>query len=251
MTVSRPVRETHLNGVLVDNEKPHSNRLAIWGATDMNGIAAATAAAALAAVLAAPAHAVIVNNGSFENGTFAGNAQGYEDLSPGSTTITGWTVINYPLAWIGTPNTVGLTPGNGSFFLDLTSDADNGHYGGVTQTITTVMGGHYQMTFDLGGSTTYGVPDSLTACAGGSCQVSSITATTTNQWAPETLNFIAGGTSTVISLYGTTGQKYIGLDNVAVRPVPLPNSLVLLGTGLLGVAVLLRRRRRTIPQALA
>jgi hypothetical protein len=222
----------------------------------MKGIHTAIAAAALATCLAAPAHADLVTNGTFDNtgSTFSGNTQGYEDLSATSMTIPGWMVINNPLAWITTPNMVGLTGNSGSqYFLDLTSDADNGHYGGVQQTITTVAGGHYQMTFDLGGSTTYGVPDSITACAAGNlCQLSTITATSTNQWASETYSFIAGaGTSTVISLFGTTGQKYIGLDNVAVKPVPLPNSLVLLGTGLLGAAVVLYRRRpRTLPQAL-
>jgi LPXTG-motif cell wall-anchored protein len=79
--------------------------------------------------------------------------------------------------------------------------------------------------------------------------VSSITATSTNDRAHETLNFTA--TSTPLSLFGSSGQNYIGLDNVAVKAVPLPNLLILLGTGLLAAAaVFFRRRRRTFPQAL-
>ena len=84
----------------------------------MKRIAAAIAATTLAAVLAAPAYAALVNNGSFENtgSTFVGNGQDYMVLNAGSTIIPGWTVINNPLAWIGPTNPFGLAASQGAFF---------------------------------------------------------------------------------------------------------------------------------------
>lgn len=92
-----------------------------------------------------------VANGSFEaNRNFSGNAQNTMGLSVGSTAMTSWTVTNADLAWIGPSNPFGLIAFDGSYFLDLTGYHDSSLFGGVKETINTVNGQQYTLTFYLG-----------------------------------------------------------------------------------------------------
>jgi Protein of unknown function (DUF642) len=111
----------------------------------------------LAAVLtSSAASAALVTNGSFESGAFSGDMNDTMSLSPPSTAMTGWTVTNGTLAWIGPTNTFGLAAQDGGYFLDLTGYHDNIPYGGVTQSIATNIGSRYALTFYLGSSSQYG-----------------------------------------------------------------------------------------------
>ncbi len=73
--------------------------------------------------------ASLITNGSFEgwaSGNFAHRPESFPAvndtmvLAPGSTTMTGWTVVNGDVAWIGPTNPFNLTASKGSYFLDLT-----------------------------------------------------------------------------------------------------------------------------------
>lgn len=66
------------------------------------------------------AHANLLVNGSFEDGAFVSDGNQTMSLAPGSTVITGWTVITDTTAWINVGNPFGLTASDGSRFLDLT-----------------------------------------------------------------------------------------------------------------------------------
>jgi hypothetical protein len=184
-----------------------------------------------------PAQANLVVNGSFENTAgFVPNADDTMSLAVGSTTMTGWTVINDKIAWIGPSNPWGLTASAGNYFLDLTDYYDPSPYGGVRQTINTGSG-QYQLEFDLGSSNNFGIPSAITATAGSTSQTFPSTSSSNNVWKHCTMTFTASGPTT-ISLTGNTGLYYIGLDNVTV--VPVPAAVWLLGTGLVGLVV--RRR---------
>ncbi len=197
-------------------------------------------------------------NGSFENVSgFVGDGNDTMILAPGSTTMTGWTVVHGDVAWIGPTNTFHLTApsGGGSYFLDLTGYNDGPTaYGGVTQTIVTTPGATYQLSFSLGSSAQYGIPDGIMATAGGTSHIFTSSSTQLNAWQTETLSFVASSSSTVITLTGYSADfYYIGLDNVSVTlidPAPVPGSLTLLGLGLASIAGIgCMNRRKTVAVA--
>lgn len=172
------------------------------------------------------------------------------DLPVGSTLMPGWTVAgSHYLSWIGPTSPWGLTASEGGYFLDLTGYIGGAPFSGVTQVITTTPGSVYHLSFDLGSSSIWGLPSAIEASAASASELFTSTLTGSNNWQTASLNFTATGVTTTISLIGAVGYNYIGLDNVSVTlgsgPPPSvsePGSLVLLGTGLLGVGLICRRR---------
>jgi Protein of unknown function (DUF642)/PEP-CTERM motif len=214
------------------------------------------------AMAAATAHAAAITNGSFEtDGPSLNNA-----FSPGigSTEITGWTVINNDgsttdngrnVLWIGNGG-FGLFTPFGTSFIDLTGTSDSTPFDGLTQTVSTVAGQSYKLTFDLGAQGTtgaFGGPISVMASAGATSGtfldsgVSTPGSTTINGtvWTPETLAFTATSASTAISFVGETGIQFIGLDNVSLgSSVPEPASWAMLLVGFGGLGAVMRAQRK-------
>lgn len=207
---------------------------------------------------ASAAHANLLINGSFEEGTHTNDGNNTETFLAGATDITGWTTVGSHVSWIADPNPFLLTAQNGTLFLDLTGYTAGAPFGGVTQTIATTPGSTYQLSFQLGSFTARwgGPPVSITASAGSTSEVFTDAAThSASTWTPETLDFTATGPSTVITLEGAAGFNYIGLDNVDVEcassagcaggggtGAPEPATLSLLGLGLASLAMARRRR---------
>lgn len=189
--------------------------------------------AASISTLATGAHGQnLLSNPSFELGGFINRGDGFQILSVGSTVITGWTVISDTLAWGTSPNSAQgvseVIPLDGSFFLDLQGDYKfNPPYGGVTQTITTVVGRLYHFSFHLGTQQNASSPDthgpiSVVASAGAtSFSFTFAPGGTGTQWGEFGFDFTASGTSTAISIVGnsTAGGAYIGLDQTSVISV--------------------------------
>jgi hypothetical protein len=206
------------------------------------------------ALLAVSANANSLTNGSFELGTFVNDGNGTDTFNAGATTISGWTVVGRQVSWIETPNPWGLSPEDGSRFLDLTAYTAGAPFGGVTQSIATIIGQQYVLTFDLGSYTSVwgGPPVSILASAGGTSQTfTDSAATNASTWVPFSLNFTATSVSTAITLTGAAGVSYIGLDTVSVDPgvaavAPEPGPFALLTLGL-GVLLLVIGRRRASP----
>ncbi len=208
--------------------------------------------------LAMPARASnLITNGSFEVGTPSDNpydssANSQQLLSGDTTSLSGWTVTgaaSSDIAWIGSSNTYGVTASQGSDFLDLTGWQWGGAGGkGVMQTISTVAGQQYTLSFDLGNSISYnyGGTNALSVQAGSLSQVvSSVGTQSVNAWDHYTLSFVAQSASTAVSFTGVQATYYIGLDNVSVTAVPEPETFALLLAGLGVVGAVARRRKAT------
>jgi hypothetical protein len=200
-----------------------------------------------------PASANLLTNGSFESGAFVNQGNQTMVLPVGSSTMTDWTVVADQLAWINAGNPWGLSAQDGNFFLDFTAYPTGAPFGGVTQTIATMPGEQYELSFYLGSYTQRwgGPPVSIQASAAGTSQTFSVTTTSTaSTWTPFSMLFTASSPSTAVSLVGTAGFQYIGLDNVSVTglgppAVPEPGSFALIGAGLGALLLTVRRRRFT------
>ncbi len=193
----------------------------------------------------------LITNGSFENtNNFVITQQGSMALSPGNTALTGWTVVNASnkdLAWIGPTNPFGITASNGSYSLDLTGWHDSAAYSGVSQSISTIIGDTYNLSFDTNAN---GAKISASAFGNNSLASSifSNTQNTLNAWQTFSLSFTADSASTLVSLLGATaggggGGGYIGLDKVTViSAVPVPAAIWMFGTGLIGLGATMRKK---------
>lgn len=232
-------------------------------------LALAAACVSLATPQARAADNLLVN-GSFEQGSFVntyGSYVGGMQLFNGSTVIDGWTVGG-ELAWM-TQQLASVAPQHGSYALDLTGFCDlgnngfsycqgqvaDGAYGSVSQTVSTLVGATYRLSFQ-GGTYTYpGVTylhPTLVASAGSSTQSYQLPdgAPPTGSWTPYSLDFTATATSTVIRFGGSGGTIghtfYLGVDNTAVEllslPVPEPASWALMLAGVAAMGFLARRR---------
>jgi hypothetical protein len=179
-------------------------------------------------------------NGSFEAGNYTFDGNGADSLQPGSTTITGWTTFAAALAVIENTNDFGLATPFGNTFLDLTGYHDSSPYGGVEQSVATVVGNTYQVSLYLGVNNDQGLnangPVSVQITAGSSSAI--LTANPTgsdNVWTEETFSFVADSTSTLVTIQGnsTASGHYIGLDNLSISPaiVPEPSSIAMLCAG--------------------
>lgn len=203
-------------------------------------------------VFSLPAAANLIANGSFENGTFLLGANAGEALAAGSTVMTGWAVVSpgaADIVWLQNGNVETVSTPFGNRFLDLTGSTDAAPFAGVSQTIATIVGTSYMLTYSLGVDQSGGLdagPVGITADAGsttGNCDNYNPPGGG-NQWETCTLNFTASSATTAISLYGDQGILYIGLDNVDVEAASSPTPEPALALPLLAALGMLVTRRR-------
>ncbi len=177
--------------------------------------------AALTMCLAAPRHSSAqLINGGFETGPDPG--AGVVRLSPGSTAIAGWTVMNATVDYLA----AFWQSSEGSRSVDL--DGDFGDAGALQQTFATIAGQTYTVTFDMAGNPD-GAPAVKTLRVSAAGQSADFTFDITGRthtamgWTSKSWTFTASSASTTLVFESLTGSGYGPvIDNVnVVFPIDL------------------------------
>jgi len=198
----------------------------------------------------------LVSNPSFEtfSGTFG--LDGGRQLLPGSSILTGWSIIGGESAILKSPNSYQLTPSDGNNFLDLAGYSNAGFPKGISQTLTGLTDGQaYSFSMDLGirNGPCVGSPSNCTGPVQVTADIGSHSQMFThnsadpgNIWGTYGFTFTADNPTMTLSILGNSlpaGGQYIGLDNVNVSAVPMPAAIWLFGTGFLAMLGMPKVRR--------
>lgn len=212
----------------------------------------------------------LLNNGSFEHGSFTPPREdGVVQLFNGSSAISGWVVfangagLGGDIAWESASNPWQFKPSDGDKFIDLTgydNDTRNPHGGiSLAQNVALTPGQTYSLGFDMGSSRFYdnqinpmvsvtvnGVPQQMTFT--GNNTTANDASEARNHWERFTYSFVADGGNAVVKFVGVTPktQRVLLLDNVSLAVVPEPSTVVAASLLLLPFALstLPRFRRR-------
>ncbi len=211
--------------------------------------------AALSTAGAANAATELVVNGGFKGDTHAP----FTTVSAASPTqIAGWTVLTNYIDWSN--NAWQSSDGDG-YSIDLIGGFGTGAIG---QTITTVAGQTYRLTFDVSGNPDrYSNAARIVTIKAGGATIGTTqydlgpTNTRGNMlWSSRSLTFIATGALTDIVFTGTSDDPAnccwgAALDNVSVTAVPEPATwaMMIIGFGAAGSMVRTARRRNALSLA--
>ncbi|WP_337174532.1 DUF642 domain-containing protein [Paludisphaera sp.] len=211
----------------------------------------------------------LIQNGGFEDPTVGGGS--YQTIGVGSGALPFWTIVGNPGNNVDLVQTAysedppnGVSPFNayeGLNSLDLTGNGNVGTAVGIQQSVATVVGRQYTLSFFVGratpreGYTGFHAYDGDAtvdlSLDGGVTRLSFTNSNSTPgqiDWQAFSHTFTAIDTTTLISFYNGTPlippANFAGLDDVRLEAVPEPASVAMLASGALGLAFLRFARRR-------
>lgn len=210
--------------------------------------ATGAAVAAAVALSGAAANAATLINGSFESGQNPGS---YITLGHNSTAIDGWIVKGNGVDYVGSY----WKAADGVRSVDLS--ALNG--GSIQQTIDTIIGKTYKVSFWLAGNPDAGEGDKLVATSVSGDWVNNFTFTVTGAnnhenmgWKQYSYEFTAFDTTSTLVFNSQTRTPYgPALDNVSISAVPEPATWAMMIIGFGAAGSMVRSRRKVAGAALA
>jgi PEP-CTERM motif len=217
---------------------------------------------------ASPVAAQIINGG-FEDGAFGDGS--VREVSRGDTALSGWTVIENPIAWYtkgyepNPLNPIGVGPHSGNLAVSLCDGSVANVCDGsvrpisISQTFTILPFVEQQVSFWVGnyrgnsGPVSIGVTivdgTSNTLLLG---EIATAPATDLDSaWQEFTYSYISqipdGTSNTIVFSEIGGGGYYAGLDDISVAAVPEPSTWALALAGFVGLGMLGMRRRHLTP----
>ena len=221
--------------------------------------------AATVLMSASSAHANLIRNGGFEEGTFGDGSVRVIVISPGDTALSGWTVNDNPIAWYTNgyePNPlkpIGVGPRSGNFAINLCDGSVSNLCDGsvrpvsISQTFTILPFIEQQVSFWVGNYSGNGGPVSIgVTIQDGTSNTVLLSETATaratdldSAWQQFTYSYISripDGTSNTIVFSEIGGNVYAGLDDITVVAIPEPSTWALALLGFAGLAMVGIRR---------
>jgi choice-of-anchor C domain-containing protein len=177
----------------------------------------------------------LVVNGGFESPVIFSQ---WSTFGPGP--LGGWTIASGSVEILRSY----WQPSEGLQSLDTAGNES----GLIQQTITTVPGLTYRLTFDLSGNPDGGTTiKTLQAGFGAASQTFQFDTTLTTranmQWSPQTWDIVASTSSTVLSFENIgTGPYGAALDNVSLTVIPEPSVMAFAGLAAVWLGLTVRKR---------
>ncbi|MGO9107622.1 MAG: PEP-CTERM sorting domain-containing protein [Thermoguttaceae bacterium] len=206
----------------------------------------------------------LISDGGFEDPVLSPGA--VSQFTPGQSIGGAWTVLGNQGTNVNLVQTTYSEPLNnvtafnaeeGLNSVDLTGTTNQGPSVGIEQSVATTAGQQYALSFFVGRVTPtsgpggpYSLPATVDLSINGGTSISFTNSNITDgmvNWMQLSDTFVATGSSTTIAFLNgePAGDNFAGLDNVVLTPSPEPTTLALLGSALLGLAVVYLRRLST------